>query len=78
MLAGLRGGASQGNCRYLNAGAGDRRPLVGGGVGVAQHHLQACHRNIQFFGDDLGQRGLDARTQIHVAVEGKHVPAGRV
>ncbi|CAB3959809.1 hypothetical protein LMG7053_06022 [Achromobacter ruhlandii] len=77
VLARLGGGAAQRGGRDLDAGAGDGGPLVGGGVGVAQHHFQSRHRHVQFLGHDLRQRGADAGAQVDVTVEGQRAPAAR-
>ncbi|MNT51467.1 hypothetical protein D3C72_1884330 [compost metagenome] len=54
----------------LQGGAGYGRALVGGPLGVAQHHVHLVHAQVQLFGDDLRQRGTDASAQVDMAIEG--------
>ena len=60
----------------LDGFAGDGRALVGRRRRVAQHHGDAIQRHVEFFRDDLRQRGADAGAEIDVAVVGEHLPAG--
>jgi hypothetical protein len=65
----LCGGQAQRLRMDLDRRARDRRALVGHARGVAQHHAHAGHAEIEFFGHDLRERGLDAGAEIDVPVE---------
>ncbi len=70
-MAGLCGGVAQGNGRDLDGLAGDGRALIGDARGVAQHHDDARKGHVEFLGDDLSERGANARSEIDMAVEGR-------
>ena len=48
--------------------AGDGRSLVGARE-VAENHADAVEGHVEFFGNDLPQRGANAGSQIDVAVD---------
>ena len=54
----------------LDGFAGDGRALVGHARGIAEHHDDARKGHVEFFGDDLAERGADAGAEIDMAVEG--------
>ena len=54
----------------LQGSAGNGCALVRRPLGVAQHHVYLVHAQVQFFGNDLRQRGANAGAQVDVAVEG--------
>ena len=54
----------------LDGLAGDGRALIGHARGIAEHHDDARKGHVEFFGDDLPERGADAGAEIDMAVEG--------
>ena len=68
----LRRGQPQGYGVNLQRGTGDGGALIRSERGVAQHHVDCREVDVEFFGNDLRQRGADARAQVDVAVEGRH------
>ncbi len=54
--------------RDLYGLARDGTALVGNEPRVAQHHVDAADRDVEFLGHDLGQRGSDAGAEIDMAV----------
>jgi len=76
-LPGLRGRLSKRNRRDLNGLARDGRTLVGADRGVAEHDDDARKGHVEFFGDDLSERGTDARSEVDMAIEGRDRSIGR-
>src|SRR4030095_5346352 len=66
----LRGGLAQGDRRDLDGFAGDSRALIGNARGIAQHDDDARKGHVEFFGDDLSERGANAGAEIDMTVEG--------
>ena len=66
----LRGRLAQRHRRDLDGLAGDGRALVGNKRGIAEHDDDARKGHVEFFGDDLPERGADAGAEIDMAVEG--------
>ena len=69
----LRGRLAQRDRGDLDGFAGDGRALIGNARGVAQHHDDARKGHVEFFGDDLSERGANAGSKIDMAVEGRDV-----
>ncbi len=76
-MARLRGGAPQRPRAQLDRLARNGRALVGRERAVAEHHRDAREGHVQFLGDDLRQRRSDARAEIDVAAEGRHIAGSR-
>ena len=72
----LRGGAPQRPGAELDRLARDGRTLVRRDGAVAEHHRDAPEGHVQLVGDNLRQRRADARAEIDMAAEGRHL-AGR-
>ncbi|MNE18517.1 hypothetical protein D3C80_1115590 [compost metagenome] len=66
----LGGGIAQRHGRNLQRSAGDSRALIRCAFGIAQHHAYLLHTQVEFFGDDLPQRGAHTGAEINMAVEG--------
>ncbi|MNF77301.1 hypothetical protein D3C84_594420 [compost metagenome] len=66
----LGGGIAQGNGGDLEGGAGDGGALVGCPFGIAEHHADLIHAQVQLLGDYLRQGGADAGAEVHMAIEG--------
>ena len=66
----LRRRLAQRHRRDLDGFAGDGRALVGHDSGVAEHDDDARKGHVEFFGDDLAERGADAGAEIDMAVIG--------
>src|ERR1700687_284714 len=73
----LCGGVAQGYGRDLDGFAGDGRALIGDARGVAEHDDDTRKGHVEFLGDDLSERGANARAEIDMAVEGRDRTAGR-
>ena len=73
ILTRLRRCLTQWHGRNLYRGAGDRRPLVGRGGGMAQHHLHGAHGQIELFSHNLGKRGANAGAQVHMPVKRQYL-----
>ena len=66
----LRRGLAQRHGRDLDGFAGDRRALIGDQRGIAEHDDDARKGHVEFFGDDLPERGANAGAEIDMAVIG--------
>ena len=73
----LRGGFAQGDRRDLDGFAGDGRALIGNARGIAQHDDDARKGHVEFFGDDLSERGANAGAEIDMTVERSDRTVGR-
>ncbi len=60
----------------LNGLAGDGGALIGNQRGIAQHDDDPRKGHVEFFGDDLCQRGADAGAEIDVPVVGRDRSVG--
>src|SRR5579872_4957624 len=65
----LRCRLAQGIGSDLDRFAGDRCALVRNARGISQHHDDAGKGYIEFLGDDLTERGANARAKIDMAVK---------
>ena len=72
----LCGRLAQRDRRHLDGFARNGGALVGDEAGVAQHHGDALEGNVEFFGDDLGQRRANPRPEIDMAIVGRHGAVG--
>ncbi|MNJ55073.1 hypothetical protein D3C77_505470 [compost metagenome] len=70
MLARFSRSIAQGDGRDLDGRAGDGRALIGCALGVAEHHVHLLHVQVQFFGNNLRQRGTYAGSQVDVTIKG--------
>ena len=71
-LARLGGGLADRRSAELDRLAADRRPLVGRERGVPLDDRHARDRHVQLLGDDLRQRGLDARAELDLSRGERH------
>ena len=55
--------------RDLDGLAGDGRALIGNERGIAEHDDDAGKGHVEFFGDDLPERGANAGAEIDMAVD---------
>ena len=56
--------------RDLDGFAGDGRALIGHKRGIAQHDHDARKGHVEFFGDDLSERGANPGAEVDMAVIG--------
>ncbi len=62
-------GVAQGDRRDLDGLAGDGRALVWNARGVAQYDNDTRKGHVEFFGDDLSERGANAGPKVDMTIE---------
>ena len=71
----FRGRVSQRIGAPLDAGTAAGAPLIDRERSIAHDHVDLVERQIQFFGDDLGDGNVHALPHVHLAEESRHPAA---
>ncbi len=76
-LASGRGHGAQLRTHGGSGAAAKGAHVPGSEIGVAHHHRDGLERNLQLLGDQLGQRGTDVLSHLHLAGKHLHLAIGR-